>query len=59
VQLGWGVREHGGQTVFLLPVASSVREVVSAFEGVDISAVSVGPVTLEHAYLELLEGERC
>ncbi len=59
VQLGFGVREHGGQTLFLLPTAASVREVVSAFDGIDISAVSVGPVTLEHAYLELLGGQLC
>jgi hypothetical protein len=56
VQLGWGVREQGGRTVYLLPHAATVRDVVAAFDGVDISAVSAGPVTLEHAYLELLQG---
>ncbi len=55
-QLGWGVRDWGGQAAFLLPTAATVREVVAALDGLDISAVSVGPVTLEHAYLELLGG---
>jgi hypothetical protein len=32
----------------------SLREVVDAFDGSKVSAVSVDPVTLEDAYLELV-----
>jgi len=52
--LGWAVRAHAGQLLCLLPQASTLREVVQALDGGEVSAVSLQPVTLEHAYLELL-----
>lgn len=54
---GWPVRHWGGALACLLPQAAhagSLAEVVQAFAGLDISAVSVQPVGLSHAYLELL-----
>jgi len=52
--LGWAVRPYAGQLLCLLPQASSLREVVQAIDGGEVSSVSLQPVTLEHAYLELL-----
>ncbi len=52
--LGWAVRRHAGQLLCLLPRASSLREVAQALDGGEVSSVSLQPVTLEHAYLELL-----
>jgi ABC-2 type transport system ATP-binding protein len=52
--LGWAVRPHAGQLFCLLPQAISLREVVEALDGGEVSSVSLQPVTLEHAYLELL-----
>ncbi len=52
--LGWSVRPHAGQLLCLLPKACSLREVVQALDGGEVSSVSLQPVTLEHAYLELL-----
>jgi ABC-2 type transport system ATP-binding protein len=52
--LGWAVRRYGGQLCCLLPQAATLREVVEALDGAAVTAVSVTPVTLEHAYLECL-----
>ncbi|MCY7305128.1 MAG: ABC transporter ATP-binding protein [Rhodoferax sp.] len=52
--LGWAVRPHANQLLCLLPQASSLREVVQALDGGEVSSVSLQPVTLEHAYMELL-----
>lgn len=52
--LGWAVRPQAGQLLCLLPQASSLREVVQAIDGGEVSSVSLQPVTLEHAYMELL-----
>jgi ABC-2 type transport system ATP-binding protein len=57
--LGWAVREHAGQgshLACLLPYAASLREVVQALDGDEIAAVSVQPVSLEDAYLEVMGG---
>jgi hypothetical protein len=48
------VRPHAGQLLCLLPQPSTLREVVQALDGGEVSSVSLQPVTLEHAYLELL-----
>lgn len=53
-QLGWPLRRYGGQTACLLPHAATLREVVEAFEGTEVNSVALQPVTLEHAYLEVL-----
>jgi len=52
--VGSAVRPHAGQLLCLLPQASTLREVVLALDGGEVSSVSLQPVTLEHACLELL-----
>ena len=55
--LGWPVRQHADQISLLLPRYLSLREIVDALDGTEVSAVSVQAVTLDDAYLELV-GER-
>ncbi|MDP2006177.1 MAG: ABC transporter ATP-binding protein [Rubrivivax sp.] len=58
-QRGWPLREWAGALACLLPEAPHVgtlREVVEAFEGLEIRSVGVQPVGLAHAYLELMHG---
>lgn len=52
--LGWAVRQRAGQLSCLLPRQFSLREVVDALDGPEVSSVSVQAVTLEDAYLELV-----
>lgn len=52
--LGWSVRQQSGCLSCLLPRCLSLREVVDALDGLEISAVSVREVTLQDAYLELV-----
>ena len=52
--LGWPVRQHAGKIRLFLPHHLSLREVVDALDGSKVSAISVDPVTLEDAYLELV-----
>ena len=52
--LGWPVRQHAGQISLLLPRYLSLREIVDALDGTEVSAVSVQAVTLDDAYLELV-----
>ena len=54
LDLGWPVRQHSGKISLLLPRHLSLREIVDALDGSKVSAVSVDPVTLEDAYLELV-----
>lgn len=54
LDLGWAVRQHAGQIRLLLPHDLSLREIVDALDGTQVSAVSVQAVTLEDAYLELV-----
>jgi len=56
LDLGWQVRQHADQIRLLLPFTLSLREIVGALDGTQVSAVSVHPVTLEDAYLELVGG---
>ncbi len=53
-ELGWAVRQHGGKLSLLLSQNLNLREVVDALDGTKVSAVSIDPVTLEDAYLELV-----
>lgn len=59
---GWPVRPWAGALACLLPEApqaTTLRDVVAAFDGVDVSSVSVQAVGLAHAYLEVTqEGQR-
>jgi ABC-2 type transport system ATP-binding protein len=54
LDLGWGVRQHAGQMRLLLPQDLGLREILDALDGTQLSAVSVQPVSLEDAYLELV-----
>ena len=54
LNLGWPVRQHADQMSLLLPHHLSLREIIDALEGTKLSALSVQPVTLEDAYLELV-----
>ena len=54
LDLGWQFRQQADQIRLLLPRAVSLREIVDALDGTKVSAVSVHPVTLEDAYLELV-----
>jgi len=54
LDLGWPVRQHAGKIGLLLPQNLNLREIVDALDGTKVSAVSVDPVTLEDAYLELV-----
>ena len=54
LDLGWQVRQQVDQIRLLLPEAFSLREIVDALDGTQVSAVRVQAVTLEDAYLELV-----
>jgi ABC-2 type transport system ATP-binding protein len=54
IDLGWTVRHGAGQMRLLLPHDLSLLEIIDALKGIKVSAVSVQPVTLEDAYLELV-----
>jgi ABC-2 type transport system ATP-binding protein len=53
LNLGWSVRQQADQMRLLLPHKLSLREIIDALDGTKVSALSVQPVTLEDAYLEL------
>ena len=53
-ELGWSVRQHAGKISLLLPRNLNLREVVDALDGSKVNAISIDPVTLEDAYLELV-----
>jgi ABC-2 type transport system ATP-binding protein len=55
-ELGWTVRHYAGRLSCLLPHVLSLRAVVEALPGIDVSAVGLQRVTLEHAYLEVMQG---
>lgn len=52
--LDWPVRQLAGKISLLLPKKLSLREIVDALDGSKVSALSIDPVTLEDAYLELV-----
>jgi len=54
LDLGWPVRQHANQMHLLLPHHLSLREIIEALDGTQVTALSVQPVTLEDAYLELM-----
>ena len=54
LNLGWSVRQQADQMRLLLPHKLSLREIIDALDGTKVSALSVQPVTLEDAYLELV-----
>jgi hypothetical protein len=56
VELGWALRRYAGRLGCVLPQQLSLRRVVDALSDVDVSAVTLQRVTLEHAYLEVTRG---
>jgi hypothetical protein len=54
-ELGWGIRHYAGKIGCLLPQQVSLRTVVDALQDIDVSSVSVQRVSLEHAYLEVVQ----
>ena len=54
IELGWSVRQHAGKISLLLSNNLNLREVVDALDGSKVNAISIDPVTLEDAYLELV-----
>ena len=54
IELGWSVRQNAGKISLLLPHNLNLREVVDALDGSKVNAISIDPVTLEDAYLELV-----
>lgn len=54
-ELGWGIRHYAGKIACLLPKDESLKSVVDALSGIDISAVNLQKVSLEHAFLEVLQ----
>ncbi len=56
-ELGWGVRHYAGKLSCLLPGEIALKTVVDAFAGLEVSAVSLQPLALEHAFLEILQQE--
>jgi hypothetical protein len=57
-ELGWGIRHYAGKIGCLLPQQVSLRAVVDALQDIDVSSVSVQRVSLEHAYLEVVQLEK-
>lgn len=52
--LGWTSRPGNNEIRVLLPAELSLREIVDALDGVELSSLSTRPLTLEDAYLEIV-----
>ena len=53
-ELGWTVRHYAGKIACLLTEDVTLNTVIDAFSGIEISAVSIQNVSLEHAFLEII-----
>ena len=51
---GWTVRQHAGEMRLLLPHNLGLRDIIEALDGAQLTSLSVQPVGLDDAYLELL-----
>ena len=51
--LGWAVRRYAARLACILPQQVSLRSVVDSLADVEVTAVSLQRVGLEHAYLEV------
>jgi ABC-2 type transport system ATP-binding protein len=51
---GWTVRQHAGELRLFLPQYLSLREIIDALDGINITSLSLHPVSLDDAYLELV-----
>jgi len=54
-ELGWSHREWDDQLTFLMPNNLEIKEIIDALGTVKVNAISVQPVTLEDAYLEIMQ----
>ncbi|KKI98485.1 ABC transporter ATP-binding protein [Prochlorothrix hollandica] len=52
-QLGFPLRHYGRDLAFWVPQPMSLRELLAAFEGIELTSVALQPVRLEHVYLEI------
>jgi ABC-2 type transport system ATP-binding protein len=52
--LGLRCRDIGGRLGVLLPNSQTLAEIFLRFDGMELRSLAVSPVTLEHAYLQLL-----
>jgi ABC-2 type transport system ATP-binding protein len=52
--LGLHCRDIGGRLGVLLPSAQTMADTVLRFDGMELRSLALSPVTLEHAYLQLL-----
>ena len=52
--MGWPIRQHGEDMKLFVPPSLSLREILDALEGAQITSISLHPVTLEDAYIELV-----
>jgi ABC-2 type transport system ATP-binding protein len=50
---GWTVRQHAGHIKLFLPQNLSLRDIIEALDGAKLTSLSVQPVNLDDAYLEL------
>jgi hypothetical protein len=50
---GWTVRQHAGHIKLFLPQNLSLRYIIEALDGAKLTSLSVHPVSLDDAYLEL------
>ncbi|OIQ89903.1 putative ABC transporter ATP-binding protein YbhF [mine drainage metagenome] len=55
-ELGWALRDYAGRMACLLPRQSSLEETAQALRGVGASSISLQRVSLEHAYLDVVQG---
>jgi ABC-2 type transport system ATP-binding protein len=53
--LGLHSREIGGRLGVLLPVAQTLSDCVQRFDGLELRSLALSPVSLEHAYLQLVD----
>jgi ABC-2 type transport system ATP-binding protein len=53
--LGLQCAEFGGRLGVLLPIAQSLTQLVQGFDGLALRSLALAPVSLEHAYLRLVE----
>jgi ABC-2 type transport system ATP-binding protein len=53
-EIGWATRDYAGRIACLLPQQVSLEEVARSLSGTGVSSISLQPVSLEHAYLEVM-----
>lgn len=54
---GWTVRQHAGHIKLFLPQNLSLRDIIEALDGAKLTSLSIQPVSLDDAYLELMGGD--